>query len=80
MIFNISLELCLTLAHSITTYKTNLPTSCSRTKSYNLLNEKDRRASKEYNIRKLGKILRYSQSNGAPFSYIHDGPYYEFNE
>ena len=53
MIFNISLELCLTLALSITTYKTNLPTSCSRTKSCNLLNEKDRRESKEYNNRKL---------------------------
>ena len=62
MIFNISSELCLTLEHSITTYKTNLPTSCSRTKAYNLLNEKDKRESKENNNRKLGKILRYSQS------------------
>ena len=62
MIFNISSELCLTLAHSITTYKTNLPTSCSRTKAYNLLNEKDKRESKENNNRKLGKILRYSLS------------------
>ena len=63
MIFNISLELCLTLAFSITTYKTNLPTSCSRTKAYTLINEKDRRESKEKNNnRKLGKNFRYSWS------------------
>ena len=62
MIFNISLELCLTLAYTITTYKTNLPTSRSRTEAYNLLNEKDKRESKENSHRKLGKNLTYSQS------------------
>ena len=56
MIFNISLKLCLTLAHSITTYKTNLPTSRGRTDVYNLLNEKDKRESKENSLRKLGKL------------------------
>ena len=62
MIFNIPLKLCLTLAHSIMTYKTNLPTSLSRTEAYNLLNEKDKRESKENSHRKLGKNLTYSQS------------------
>ena len=47
MIFNISLKLCLTLAHSITTYKTNLPTSRGRTDVYNLLNEKDKKNPKK---------------------------------
>ena len=79
MIFNISLELCLTLAHSITTYKINLPTSCSRTKAYNLLNEKDRRDSKENNNKKLEKILRYFQSIEKWCS-LHNRPHREFNE
>ena len=57
MIFNISLELCLTLAYSITTYKTNFPTSYSRTKAYNLLNEKDKRESKN---KKQSKTMKNS--------------------